>query len=128
MNNEYSTCRAPLSRNSAPSDRTIAQLIDDDFQDVGIVSDLEMTAEEMGRIKREHWKIENSCHHVLDTTMREDRSPAKKSKNNLALIRKFAYNILRMIVNEQPVRTTIADLKEILSDEPERIKNYIFEG
>lgn len=102
--------------------------IDDDFQDVGIVSDLEMTAEEMGRIKREHWKIENSCHHVLDDTMREDRSPAKKSKNNLALIRKIAYNILRMIVNEQQEETTIADLKEILSDEPDRMKKYIFEG
>lgn len=101
---------------------------DDDFQDVGIVSDMELTAEEMGRIKREHWKIENSCHHVLDDTMREDRSPAKKSKNNLALIRKFAYNILRLILNEHPEGKSIADLKEILSDEPDRMKKYIFEG
>lgn len=102
--------------------------IDDDCQDVGIVSDLEMTAEEMGRIKRAHWRIENSCHHVLDDTMREDRSPAKKSKNNLALIRKFAYNVLRMILNDQSDGTAIADLKEILSDEPDRMKKYIFEG
>ena len=102
--------------------------IDDDFQDVGIVSDMEMTAEEMGRIKREHWRIENSCHHILDDTMREDRSPAKKSKYNLALIRKFAYNILRLILNEHPEEKSIADLKETLSDEPDRMKKYIFEG
>ncbi len=67
-----------------------------DLQKTGMISDMELGAEEMGRIKRELWSVENRLHHVLDDTFREDRSPAKKSKNNLALIRKFAYNILRI--------------------------------
>ena len=54
--------------------------------------------------------------------------PARKSKYNLALIRKFAYNILRLILNEHPEEKSIADLKETLSDEPDRMKKYIFEG
>ena len=62
-----------------------------------MISDIELTAEEMGRIKSEHSPIENRLHHVLDVTFREDRSPAKKTKNNLALIRKYAYNILRIV-------------------------------
>ena len=67
-----------------------------DLQKTGMISDMELGAEELGRIKRELWSVENRLHHVLDDTFREDRSPAKKSKNNLALIRKFAYNILRI--------------------------------
>ena len=52
----------------------------DDIQVVGIVSDMEMSAEDMGKCKRDHWSVENRLHHVLDDTFREDRSPAKKSK------------------------------------------------
>ena len=70
----------------------------EDIQETGMISDLELTAEEMGRIKREHWAVENRLHHVLDDTFRKDRSPAKRSKNNLALFRKFAYNILRIAI------------------------------
>lgn len=40
--------------------------------------------------------IENGFHHVLDDTLREDRSPARKSKNNLSLLRKFVFNILQI--------------------------------
>lgn len=61
-----------------------------------MISDRFLTAEELGGIKRMHWSIENRLHHVLDDTFREDRSPARKSRNNLALIRKYAYNILRL--------------------------------
>ncbi len=34
----------------------------------------------------------------------EDRSPAKKSRNNLSLIRKYAYNILRLAMYETLVK------------------------
>ena len=34
-------------------------------------SDMEITAEEMGRIKREHWSVEDRLHHVLDNAFRE---------------------------------------------------------
>lgn len=74
----------------------------DDVHLVGIISDIEIGAEEALKQKRAHWKIENTLHHVLDDTFREDRSSARKSKNNLALIRKFAFNILKL-----PASTTM---------------------
>lgn len=67
----------------------------DAVQRTGILSNREMTAQEAGKIKKEHWRIENGLHHVLDDAFREDQSPAKGSRNNLALIRKIAYNIIR---------------------------------
>ena len=73
-----------------------------DVQCTALISDLILTAEELGNIKRMHWSIENRLHHVLDDTFREDRSPAKKSRNNLSLIRKYAYNILRMAIRDRP--------------------------
>jgi predicted transposase YbfD/YdcC len=62
----------------------------DDIHQVGLISSREMSVQEMLTLKRDHWKIENSLHHVLDDLFREDRSWARKSKNNLAIFRKFA--------------------------------------
>lgn len=67
-----------------------------DIQCVAMISDWFLTAEELGNIKRMHWLIKNQLHHVLDDTFQKDHSPAKKSQNNLTLIRKYAYNILRL--------------------------------
>lgn len=53
---------------------------DSDIQITGMISDRELTAEEMGGYKRAHWAVENKLHHVLDDTFREDRSPAKNRK------------------------------------------------
>lgn len=44
--------------------------------------------------------VENELHHVLDDSFREDRSPARTSRNMLALIRKYAYNLLRLAMLE----------------------------
>lgn len=54
--------------------------IKDDIQIVGLLSDMRMSAKELGDYKREHWKIENNLHHVFYEDFREDRSTAKKSK------------------------------------------------
>lgn len=97
-----------------------------DIQIVGVVSDLEMTAEEMGRIKRQHWAVENKLHHVLDDTFREDRSPAKKSKNNLALIRKIAYNLLRISMIREYPKYTMPEVMDAFSDNLELLGKYIF--
>ena len=99
-----------------------------DYQIVGMVSDMILTAKEMGKTKREHWHIENSLHHVLDDTLREDRSPAKKSKNNLALIRKFAYNILRLVSIQQKISRPNTSIMDLLSDDLSLLGAYIFTG
>ena len=56
----------------------------DTVQTVGIISDLKLSASESAKFRRDHWSVENRLHHVLDDSFREDRSPAKKSRNNLA--------------------------------------------
>ncbi len=50
---------------------------------------MELTAEEIGRIKRGHWAVENRLHHVLDDTFREDRPPAKRSKHRAFIRQDF---------------------------------------
>lgn len=99
-----------------------------DVQIVGIVSDMEMSAKEMGRCKRQHWTVENRLHHVLDDTFREDRSPAKKSKNNLSLIRKFAYNILRIAEILEGWKCPLTEMMDNFADDPALLEKYIFNG
>ena len=77
--------------------------MDAGHQQAGMISDLVLNAKDMAKYKREHWKIENNPHHVLDDAFREDRSTAKGSRNNLSVIRKIAYNILRIaIIRDHP--------------------------
>ena len=99
-----------------------------DVQMVGLISDRKMGAEELGKYKREHWAIENSLHHVLDDSFREDRSPAKKSKNNLALIRKFAYNILRIAMIHEDCSPIMTEAMDDFCDDLSLIKRYVFGG
>lgn len=99
-----------------------------DIQKTGMISDLELTAEEMGRIKRKHWSVENRLHHVLDDTFREDRSPAKKSKTNLALIRKFVYNILRIAMLAGDCTDIMPEAMDDFNDDPCLRKKYVFNG
>lgn len=93
-----------------------------------MISDRFLTAEELGRIKRMHWSIENRLHHVLDDTFREDRSPAKKSRNNLALIRKYAYNILRLAMLATEGNGIMTEMMDCFCDNAALREKYIFKG
>jgi len=72
--------------------------------------------------------VENRLHHVLDDTFREDRSPARKSKNRLALIRKFAYNILRLAMMNDPRNKTMPEMIDRFADDHSLIEEYVFSG
>lgn len=98
----------------------------DDIQIVGVVSDREMSAAEMGKCKRDHWSVENRLHHVLDDTFREDRSPAKGSRNNLALIRKFALNILNLARIQMRITLPISEMMDLFCDDKGLLEKYIF--
>ena len=100
--------------------------ITDSMQTVGLVSNKKLTAEEAGAYKRAHRKIENGLHHVLDDVFREDRSPAKGSKNNLALVRKFAYNIIRYTLAKLPGDTGVIGMMDYFNDNPRALEAYIF--
>lgn len=98
------------------------------LQVVGIISDMELKAKDMGRIKRNHWRVENCLHHVLDDTFREDRSPAKGSKNNLALIRKFAYNLIRIAMLTLSIDCPITEMMDRFADDLELMGRFVFKG
>lgn len=98
----------------------------DDIQVVGMISDKEMTAEEMGRYKRLHWTVENRLHHILDDTFREDRSPARNSWKNLSLIRKIAINILRLVSIQTNNTSPFTELMDLLNDDLDLLGRYVF--
>ena len=99
-----------------------------DCQIVGMISDMQLSPKEIGKYKRNHWRIENTLHHALDDTFREDRSPAKKSRNNLALIRKFAYNILRLVSIQCGIKRPNTEIMDRLADDFDLLGAYIFKG
>lgn len=100
--------------------------IRDDIQRTGMISDLELSAQEMAEYKRAHWTIENNLHHVLDDAFREDRSTATKSRNNLAVVRKYAYNLLRLAVIKEHPDWGMQRMMDYFCDCLEMIKKYIF--
>ena len=95
---------------------------------VGIISDIEIEAEDALKQKRAHWKIENTLHHVLDDTFREDRSSARKSRNNLALIRKFAFDILKIACSHDDAGKGIQKMSDWFADDINLIAKYVFHG
>ena len=100
----------------------------DDIHQVGIISALSIRAKEALEIKRNHWKIENTLHHVLDDVLREDRSSARKSKNNLAVIRKYVYNILKIACIRDDTGKGIQEMSDMFADDPNLIAKYVFTG
>lgn len=61
------------------------------------ISSLRGSAKQVAEAAREHWKIENSLHWVLDVTLNEDQSRVRKehAPENLALLRRLALNLIK---------------------------------
>lgn len=62
------------------------------------ISSLEgVKAKKMQKYIRDHWRIENSCHWVLDTLFREDHNQTGKrnAAKNLGTLRRIALNALK---------------------------------
>ena len=57
---------------------------------------------------RHHWRIENSCHWVLDVACREDASRIRKddSGENFAIVRRIALNRLK---SEKSIKLGVAN-------------------
>jgi len=54
-----------------------------------------INADQAGQAIRDHWRIENSNHHLRDVTLDEDRSRIRTNPGIFARLRSFAANILR---------------------------------
>ena len=61
------------------------------------ISSLPGDAVQLLEATRNHWRIENSCHWVLDVAFREDASRIRKdnSGENFAIVRRIALNLLK---------------------------------
>ncbi len=110
-----------------PKINTGDQLTDDVYR-VGLLTDVAMSAEKMLDTKRKHWQIENGLHYVLDVTLREDRSPAKSSKNNLALLRKIVYNILQIAKIRENFPYGFPEMMDAFADDSNNYRKYVLKG
>lgn len=65
-----------------------------------------LTAAEAANAIRGHWAIENSLHWVLDVTFNEDkcRSRTGHGPANMAVVRHFAFNLLRSIADRRSLK------------------------
>ena len=62
------------------------------------VSSIDIPVEELGKIIRKHWQIENNLHWVLDMYFYEDLSKNRKDNamENLSILKKLCYNIIKL--------------------------------
>jgi len=62
------------------------------------VSSINLPCQELGKIIRKHWQIENNLHWVLDMYFYEDLSRIRKDNamENMSLLRKLVYNIIKL--------------------------------
>ena len=94
------------------------------------ILDQEMTAEEMSRIVRGHWGIENNLHWVLDVHFREDacKIKAEKAMQNLSLIRKICYNLIKLDKRfDKKKKMTYKKMSMLYTYHLEYVQELIFE-
>jgi len=70
------------------------------------VSSAVLAAERAAAAIRSHWAIENSLHWVLDVTFAEDQSRLRTGHGakNMAVIRHFAFNLVRAVNDKDSIR------------------------
>ena len=57
--------------------------------------DLKLAAEQASTTIRKHWGVENKLHYIRDTRFDEDASRIRVNPSIFALLRSFAFNLLR---------------------------------
>ena len=102
--------------------------IEDDIQIVGIISTRSLNAAEALCQKRGYWAIENSVHYVLDEVFREDRYHYSINNFRMMVLRRFAYNVIRVINLREYCLSTMKDTAYYFCDSIRLIRKYIFEG
>ena len=70
------------------------------------LSSLALPADQLGRIVRDHWAVENSLHWVLDMVFRDDecRVRTENAPANFTTIKHMALNLLRRAPGKDSLR------------------------
>ncbi|ESX66366.1 ISAs1 family transposase [Mesorhizobium sp. LSHC414A00] len=65
-----------------------------------------LTAKQAAAAIRSHWAIENSLHWVLDVSFNEDKCRSRTGHGlpNMAVVRHFAFNMLRSIADKRSMK------------------------
>lgn len=96
---------------------------------IAYIMDQKLKVEQFAGYVRDHWKIENSLHWVLDNTFKEDRSTAKKGNaiGNISFLRKVAYNIIRLYKMKYADRP-FEYVRDEFNNNLGLIKEYVIDG
>lgn len=80
------------------------------------LSSSKASAAELGRLIRNHWSVENQCHHLLDVSYHEDHCQVrdKDAAHNLTLLRELSTKVLK----SSGLKGTIRSLRKRCSLDP----------
>ncbi|WP_294233586.1 transposase [Prosthecobacter sp.] len=81
-----------------------------------LLSSRKASAAELGRLIRNHWSVENKCHHLLDVTFREDHCQVrdKTAAHNLMLLRERSAKVLQ----NSPVKGSLRSKRKRCAHDP----------
>lgn len=102
--------------------------IKDQVYRIQLVSSLVLTAEEILACKRAYWTIENPLHNVLDNVFKEDRDTSTVNRDCMAILRRFAYNVVRVVQIREKRSLSMASVVNTLCDDFELAATYVFRG
>lgn len=96
--------------------------------EIAYIMDKELGVKAFAEFVRDHWRIENSLHWVLDNTYREDRSTIRKGNalENTSLIRKVSYDIAR--IYQMRNAGSFECIRDDFRDDMQITKSYIMDG
>ncbi len=74
------------------------------------LSSLPAGAEALAKVIRDHWAVENSCHHTLVVTFGEDHCQVQDAHaaHNLSLMREMALKVLK----DYPLKASLASKRK----------------
>lgn len=75
------------------------------------LSSLPPDANRLAKVIRDHWSVENSCHHILDVTYGEDHCQVQDANaaQNLSLLREMTLKVLK----DYPLKASVAAKRKL---------------
>jgi len=128
--NDITPSRKEFIANGSPRQPrpTAGDRSSDPIQRVGVIASTVMNAQELLNRKRSYWNIENGMHYILDNTLQEDRYHYHVNRFSMAVIRRFAYNVLRLMNTRECPKDSVSGTAELFCDVFEYVPKYIFSG